>query len=72
MRFLPDDHVVYRQALLLAQAGQAASAQALLLKSAAVYPQFLPRFQTVLERLAANEPHVFEPLRVTLRGIARQ
>jgi hypothetical protein len=66
LRFLPADHVAYRQVLLLAQAGEAAPAQALLRRAAAVYPQFLPRFEAVLERLAEQAPAPFEPLRAAL------
>jgi O-antigen ligase len=72
MQFMPDDHVVYRQTLLLAQAGESRQAQDLLMKSIASYPGFLQKYTAVLESLARERPGVFEPLRETVRIAARR
>jgi len=62
LRFMPDDHVVFRQALLLAQAGHAERARKLLRRAAAIYPAYVPEVLPLLRRLALERPAVFAPL----------
>jgi len=71
MRFMPDDHVVFRHALLLAQAGQAEEATRLLERAAAMYPSYAPLVAPLVARLASEQPERFAALLVALESSTR-
>src|SRR5690606_27464085 len=56
MRCAPVSHVAYRQAMLLARAGDRSGAERQLRRAAAVYPDRLPQAVSELERLAKQYP----------------
>lgn len=56
MRFAPVSHVAYRQAMLLALAGDRSGAERQFRRAAAVYPDRLPQAVSELERLAKQYP----------------
>jgi hypothetical protein len=62
LRFAPTREIAYRQAVLLALAGQAEAAHAQLVRSATYYPGFLPTFARVLEELEGTDPAAIGPL----------
>jgi hypothetical protein len=62
MHFAPTDVVVYRQALLLALAGERADALAQLDRSLRVYPREAGTVVAELEKLARRHPAEFTPL----------
>jgi O-antigen ligase len=62
MRFAPISHVVYRQALLLAIAGEGAAAQRELARAARVYPQELPDLIKLMKETAVRHPSEMAPL----------
>lgn len=59
MRFVPYSAAVYRQALLLALAGDRDAAQRQFLRAARVYPKQLPSMTATLRELAARHPAEF-------------
>ena len=62
MRFVPIGTVVYRQALLLAQANQLEQAKTLLVQAIWSYPQEFPRAHQLMEALAQKDPAHFSAL----------
>lgn len=62
MRFIPFSATVYRQALLLALAGDHDAAQRQFSRAARVYPAQLPSMTTTLRELAARYPAEFSLL----------
>ncbi|MBI1965860.1 MAG: O-antigen ligase C-terminal domain-containing protein, partial [Betaproteobacteria bacterium] len=62
MRFAPADVVVYRQALLLALAGERGAALRQFEQAARVYPGELPEVVDELAKLAGQRPAEFAPL----------
>lgn len=62
IRFTPIPVLVYRQVLLLALAGRAPEAQALLVRARHAYPAVPPEFERDLARLAREHPGRFRPL----------
>ena len=62
MRFAPGNLVVYRQALLLAAAGEREAALQQLESAARVYPLTLPHAVAVLTELDRRDPARFRPL----------
>ncbi|MBI3044739.1 MAG: O-antigen ligase C-terminal domain-containing protein [Betaproteobacteria bacterium] len=62
MRFAPIDVVVYRQAMLLALAGEPQAAARQLERAARVYPGELATTVSTLRELAARYPREMEPL----------
>lgn len=62
MHFAPVEGVVYRQALLLALAGEREAARAQLARASRVYPEGARTAAAELEALARNRPAEFTPL----------
>jgi O-antigen ligase len=62
MRLAPGHSAVYRQAMLLALAGEREAALTQLSRSIEVYPAELPRMLPMLEKLARRYPERFGPL----------
>ncbi len=62
MRFAPISGVVYRHAILLALAGDAAAAERELARAARVYPQELPTMMKLTREAALQHPSELEPL----------
>jgi hypothetical protein len=62
MRFAPISSVVYRHAILLALAGDAAGAERQLASAASVYPHDLQPTMKLLDELAVSHPSELAPL----------
>lgn len=62
MHFFPAEMVVFRQALLLALAGERQPAERLFRRAAHAYPGTLPQVRDILNRLVASYPAQLAPL----------
>jgi O-antigen ligase len=62
MRFAPISSVAYRQAILLALAGEAAAAERQLARAARVYPSDLPAAMETMKEAARRHPSELAPL----------